>query len=117
LLLEPHNAGLDLAVAFFDHGMAQCAPEQTSDMANAAMEFAVYTATYLEALHRQSSDLFHTLLQDKALREFLRFQQTKTQRLMTAGQPYPCLFNVLTPQLRPAFQEASRTFLALIGES
>ena len=82
ILLEEwnaYNAGLDLAVAFFDHGMALCAPEQTSDIANAAMEFAVYTATYVEALHRQSSDLFHTLLKDKTLREFLRFQLTKTQ--------------------------------------
>jgi hypothetical protein len=120
ILLEEwnaYNAGLDLAVAFFDHGMAQCAPEHTSDLANAAMEFVVYTATYVEALHRQSSDLFHTLLKDKAVRKFLRFQLTKTQRLMTAGQPYPCLFNALTPELRPAFQEASRTLLALIGES
>jgi hypothetical protein len=119
ILLEEwnaYNAGLDLAVAFFDHGMAQCAPEHTSDLANAAMEFAVYTATYLEALHRRSSDLFHTLLKDKTLREFLRFQLTKTQRLVAAGQPYPCLFNALTPQLQPAVQEASRTLLELIGE-
>jgi hypothetical protein len=119
ILLEEwnaYNAGLDLAVALFDYGMAQCAPEQTSDIANAAMEFAVYTATYLEALHRQSSDLFHTLLQNKAVREFLRFQQTKTQRLVAAGQPYSCLFNALTPQLQSAVQEASRTLLELIGE-
>jgi hypothetical protein len=119
ILLEEwnaYNAGLDLAVAFFDHGMAQCAPEQTSDIANAAMEFTVYTATYLKALHRQPSDLFHTLLQDKTVREFLRFQQTKTQRLVAAGQSYPCLFNTLTPQLQPAVQEASRTLLELIGE-
>jgi hypothetical protein len=119
ILLEEwnaYNAGLDLAVAFFDHGIAQCAPAQTSDMANAAMEFVVYTATYVEALHRQPSDLFHTLLKDKALREFLRFQLTKTQRLVAAGQPYPCLFNALTPQLQPAVQEASRTLLELIGE-
>ena len=81
------------------------------------MEFTVYTATYLDALYRQHAALCTTLLQDKALRDFLRFQQTKTQRLVTAGQPYPCLFNALTPQLRPAFQEASRTLLALIGES
>jgi hypothetical protein len=111
-----YNAGLDLAVALFDHGLAPCAPEHTSDIANAAMEFAVYTATYLEALHRQSADLFHILLQDKALREFLRFQQTKTQRLVAAGQSYPCLFNALTPQLQPAAQEASRRLLELIGE-
>jgi hypothetical protein len=85
-------------------------------MANAAMEFAVYTATYLATLHRQSSALFHTLLQDKAVREFLRFQQTKTQRFVAAGQSYPCLFNALTPQLQPAAQEASRMLLELIGE-
>lgn len=120
ILLEEwnaYNASLDLAVAFFAHDMAPCAPEQSSDMANAAMEFTVYTATYLDALYRQHAALCTTLLQDKALRDFLRFQQTKTQRLVTAGQPYPCLFNALTPQLRPAFQEASRTLLALIGES
>jgi hypothetical protein len=111
-----YNAGLDLAVAFCDHGLAPCAPAHPSDIANAAIEFAVYTATYLDALHRQSSDLFHTLLQDKAVREFLHFQLTKTQRLVAAGQPYLCLFNALTPQLQSAVQEASRTLLELIGE-
>ena len=119
ILLEEwnaYNAGLDLAVAFFDNGIAQCPPDRTSDMANAAMEFAFYTATYLEALHRQQSDLFNTLLKEEALREFLRFQQTKTQRLVTEGQQYPCLFNALSPQLRPVFQEASRRLLDLIGE-
>jgi hypothetical protein len=81
ILLEEwnaYNAGLDLAVAFLANGLDKCAPNKTSEMANAAMEFAFYTAIYLEALHSQQADLFHTLLKDGALREFLRFEQTKT---------------------------------------
>jgi hypothetical protein len=110
-----YNASLDLAVALVTHGLAPCAPTHTSDAANAAMEFAFYTATYLDALQRQQPALFTTLLQAEAVREFLRFQQEKTQRLVTAADRYPCLFNRLTPQLRPVFDDASRRLRALVG--
>jgi hypothetical protein len=119
ILLEEwnaYNAGLALAVAFLANGLDQCAPNKTAEIANAAMEFVFYTARYLEALHSQQADLFHTLLEDEALRTFLRFQHTKTQRLIAEGQQYPCLFNVLTPQLQPVFHDASRRLSGLIGE-
>lgn len=119
ILLEEwnaYNAQLDLAVAFLATGLDRCTPKKTSDTANAAMEFTFYTTSYLEALHVQQADLFDTLLKDEALRALLRFQQTKTQRLVTEAQQYPCLFNALTPQLQPVFQDALRRLLDLIGE-